>query len=165
MMMWTLPQRVVLTAGFGFGSTPLRAFDAALLDACIGDFNLVRVSSIVPVGAEVCYMEDGGKEYIAQLIKGTIVPVVYSMTASDKAGVTVAAALAVGIPQDRRRNGVIFEAGVVGDKRTAEEQTRRMAEEALLARGYGPFEIMVVSTQTVIDHGAGCAISAAVLLP
>jgi len=163
--MWALPRRVILTAGSGVGSTPLRAFDAALLDAGIGDFNLVRVSSIVPAGAEVCYMERGGKEYVAKMSKGTIVPVVYSMVTSGEGGKTVAAALAVGIPQDRDRNGVILEASIVGSKQTAEDQACRMVEEALLARRNGPFEIMLVSADVVINDRIGCAVSAALLLP
>lgn len=163
--MWILPTRVVLTSGTGTGSTALRALDAALLNAGIGDFNLVRVSSIVPAGAEVCYMERGGKGYVAKISKGTIIPVVYSMVTSGEVGETIAAALAVGIPQDRNRNGVIFEASVVGSKQTAEDQACRMVEEALLARRNGPFEIMSVSAEVVINDRIGCAVSAALLLP
>jgi arginine decarboxylase len=39
-----------LVSGVGYGSTELTSFDAALLDAGIGDFNLVRMSSIMPPG-------------------------------------------------------------------------------------------------------------------
>lgn len=162
--MWTLPRRVILTAGSGVGSTPLRAFDAALLDAGIGDFNLVRVSSIVPAGAEVHYFDRGGSEHINRLSKGAIVPVVYSKVTSDEVGKTIAAALAVGIPQDRERNGVIFEASVVGNKQTAEERACSMVEEALLARADGAFEIMTVAAETTIEYRTGCALSAALLL-
>lgn len=163
--MWTLPRYVILTAGSGIGSTPLRAFDAALLNAGIGDFNLVQVSSIAPAGAEICYMKNGGEEHIAKLKKGTIVPVVYGMIASETAGETIAAALVVGVPQDRERNGVIFETSGIGDKRTAEDRACRMVEEALLARGVSIFEMMPVSAEIVIDDKAGCAVSAALLLP
>ncbi|QZP36209.1 pyruvoyl-dependent arginine decarboxylase [Halobaculum magnesiiphilum] len=39
--------------GVGRGPTELAAYDAALADAGVGDFNLVTVSSVVPADAEV----------------------------------------------------------------------------------------------------------------
>jgi len=156
---------VILTAGSGTSSTPLGAFDAALLDAGIGDFNLIQVSSIVPAGADVHYLEDLGRDQLAQLSKGAIVPVVYSAITSDKTGEVIAAALAVGIPRDRGKSGVIFEAGLIGDKEAAEQTATRLAEEALRARGLENYEIRVVASELTIVERIGCAVSAAVLLP
>jgi arginine decarboxylase len=42
-----------VSAGSGTGRTPLSAFDAALRDAGVADFNLVRLSSIIPPGSTV----------------------------------------------------------------------------------------------------------------
>ncbi len=44
---------IVVTQGQGTGRTPASAFDAALLDAGIGNYNVVRVSAAVPPGAVV----------------------------------------------------------------------------------------------------------------
>lgn len=110
-------------------------------------------------------MVDGGEEHIAKLRKEIIVPVVYSIITSEVAGETIAAALAVDIPQDRERTGVFFEASGTGDKEIVEERACRMVEEALSARGVGIFEIMPVSAEIVIDGGTDCAASAALLLP
>src|SRR5206468_7432297 len=41
------------TAGNAEGSTPLNAFDNALLAAGIGNINLVRISSILPPGVDL----------------------------------------------------------------------------------------------------------------
>ncbi len=41
------------SAGSGTGRTPLSAFDAALWDAGVADFNLVRLSSVIPPGSTV----------------------------------------------------------------------------------------------------------------
>jgi arginine decarboxylase len=41
------------TAGIAEGSTPLNAFDNALLAAGIGNVNLIKVSSILPPGIEL----------------------------------------------------------------------------------------------------------------
>jgi pyruvoyl-dependent arginine decarboxylase len=46
-------RKLYLVAGKAEGGTPLNAFDNALLDAGIGDVNLIKVSSIIPPGAEV----------------------------------------------------------------------------------------------------------------
>ncbi|WP_036961902.1 pyruvoyl-dependent arginine decarboxylase [Promicromonospora kroppenstedtii] len=51
----TLTIRV--SSGSGTGRTPLAAFDAALAAAGVSDFNLVRLSSIVPPGAAVQEVE------------------------------------------------------------------------------------------------------------
>jgi arginine decarboxylase len=42
-----------VSAGSGTGRTPLSAFDAALRDAGVADFNLVRLSSVIPPGSTV----------------------------------------------------------------------------------------------------------------
>ena len=42
-----------VSAGTGTGRTTLAAFDSALADAGVSDFNLVRLSSIVPPGSQV----------------------------------------------------------------------------------------------------------------
>jgi arginine decarboxylase len=47
-----VPSKFDLVVGSGEGATPLNSFDAALLDAGIGNLNLVRVSSILPPGAQ-----------------------------------------------------------------------------------------------------------------
>ena len=54
-MTTTLTIRV--SSGSGTGRTPLAAFDAALAAAGVSDFNLVRLSSIVPPGAAVQEVE------------------------------------------------------------------------------------------------------------
>lgn len=42
-----------VSSGSGSGRTPLSAFDAALRDAGVSDFNLVRLSSVIPPGSTV----------------------------------------------------------------------------------------------------------------
>ena len=42
-----------VSAGSGTGRTPLSAFDSALRDAGVADFNLVRLSSVIPPGSTV----------------------------------------------------------------------------------------------------------------
>jgi arginine decarboxylase len=42
-----------VSSGTGFGRTRLSAFDAALRDAGVADFNLIRLSSVIPPGSHV----------------------------------------------------------------------------------------------------------------
>ncbi|MCF4121092.1 pyruvoyl-dependent arginine decarboxylase [Antribacter sp. KLBMP9083] len=51
-----------MSAGTGTGRTTLAAFDAALADAGVSDFNLVRLSSIVPPGSRI--LEVDGPEQL-----------------------------------------------------------------------------------------------------
>ncbi|MEJ7582977.1 MAG: pyruvoyl-dependent arginine decarboxylase [Acidimicrobiales bacterium] len=44
---------ISVTSGVATGSTKLAAFDAALRQASVGNFNLIRLSSVVPAGAVV----------------------------------------------------------------------------------------------------------------
>lgn len=44
---------IYVSAGIGQGSTPLSAFDNALFEAGIGNYNLVVLSSVVPIGATI----------------------------------------------------------------------------------------------------------------
>jgi arginine decarboxylase len=46
-----------ISTGTGAGSTRLAAFDAALHDAGVADFNLVRLSSVIPPYADVLEIE------------------------------------------------------------------------------------------------------------
>jgi arginine decarboxylase len=47
------PVEIIVTQGQGAGHTPTSALDAALLDAGIGNFNLVRMAGAIPPGATV----------------------------------------------------------------------------------------------------------------
>jgi arginine decarboxylase len=44
---------IVLAQGLGSGPTPLAAFDAALLDAGVANYNLIVLSSVIPPGSVI----------------------------------------------------------------------------------------------------------------
>ena len=46
-------RRITVTKGIGKGQTELSAFDAALQDAGIANYNLIHLSSIIPAGSEI----------------------------------------------------------------------------------------------------------------
>ena len=45
--------KIIVSCGRGSGPTPLGAFDAALIDAGISDYNLILLSSVIPPGSTV----------------------------------------------------------------------------------------------------------------
>lgn len=48
---------IQMAAGTGTAPTPLAAFDAALLAVGAGNLNLVRLSSVIPVGSDLAHRE------------------------------------------------------------------------------------------------------------
>lgn len=49
----TEPLTIRVSTGTGTGRTPLAAFDSALAAAGVHDFNLIRLSSVVPPGSQI----------------------------------------------------------------------------------------------------------------
>ncbi len=112
-MFGPLPKHFFLTAGKGEASTGLNAFDAALLDAGIGDTNLIKMSSILPPAA----IEIPPRE----LPKGSFVPLAFGDIASSQPGTTISASVAVGIPEDPSAAGLIMECSRIGEAGPCEE--------------------------------------------
>lgn len=130
-------RKLYLVAGKAEGNTPLNAFDNALLDAGIGDVNLIKVSSIVPPSAEVVMEKPN-------LPKGALVPCVYAERTSEEPGKSIAVALAVGLAEDGF--GVVMES----EGETAEEAIEKavkMVEEAFKVRGLALKRILKVSSE------------------
>ncbi|MQL51225.1 arginine decarboxylase, pyruvoyl-dependent [Desulfofundulus thermobenzoicus] len=119
------PTKYTLVAGAGEGQTPLNAFDRALLESGAGNVNLIRVSSILPPGAR--YVET------LPLPPGALVPVAYGAIKSSTPGDRIAAAVAVGIPE--QGFGVIMEYSGYNYREEAERIIRQMVEEAFAMRG------------------------------
>lgn len=45
--------KITITTGTGSGPTPLAAFDAALLQSGVGNYNLIPLSSVIPPNSEL----------------------------------------------------------------------------------------------------------------
>jgi len=133
------PTRFFLTAGSAEGYTPLNAFDAALLDARVGDVNLVKLSSILPPGCR----------HVERIVlePGSLTPVAYASITSHLPGETIAAAVACGVPADPDQPGVIMEYSARGSAHSAEEIVREMAKQAFDVRKRELKEILSVSIE------------------
>lgn len=153
----TLPRRYFLTSGAGDASNELNAFDAALISAGIGDTNLVKMSSILPPGAEPIERHE--------FPKGSLVPLAYGDLTSSQAGAVISAAVAVGIPEDESEAGLIMEFSTIGEPQTCEKIVRNMVREGMeVVRGRAIREIRSVSVSHTVER-VGAVFAAVVLCP
>jgi len=150
--MLPLPTCYKLAAASSEGESPLTAFDRALLNAGIGNINLVRISSIMPPGT--VHRPD------MEIPHGSLVPAAYGYIVSEEPGRVISAAAGVGTAEGGF--GVIMEHSGFITKEEAEQDVREMIEEAFRARGLELKEIKVVSTTHRVEKTA-CALAAVIL--
>ncbi len=129
-----------VVAGTGRGPTETAAYDAALLDAGVGNYNLVRVSSVLPADASV-ERRDGPPEadtHRGQLDLGRVGDRLTVVEASAVAPAPASVGAALYWARTDGGEGLFYEAGAVGDA-DAVPATRRRAEteaERGLAAGF-----------------------------
>ena len=151
--MLATPCKFTLVAGHGEGGTPLNAFDVALVEAGIGNLNLLRVSSILPPSTQLTKN--------LEIPAGSLTPTAYGFITSSQPGQVIAAAIGVGIGSPDSF-GVIMEFEGYCTRDEAESSVRKMVEEGFERRGLTLQEVHVLG----IDHrgeAVGSVLAAAVL--
>jgi len=149
------PEKFFPTAGIGIGDTRLTAFDQALLNAGVGNFNLVQVSSILPVEAKIQKKVD--------LPDGSLLPIAYGYSVTSEPGIRVTAAIAVVIPE-RGPVGLIMEYSGNLPEEEAREMVKSMGIEALKNRDVEVKEIIIESASKVCTgHHWTCAFAGVAL--
>lgn len=114
-----------LVSGIGTDSHAISSFDSALLDAGIGNYNLVRVSSILPPN---CVQSNR-----VLLPGGSVLFTAYA-TLTTHADELIASAIAVAIPHNAEQCGVIMEYSNRTSKEDAVKTVRKLAENAMRKR-------------------------------
>ena len=143
------PTKFFLVSGSSEGFSLLNAFDGALLTSGVGDTNLVKMSSILPPGCKEI------KPPPVPLPQGALVPVAYASLASDAPGEVISAAVAIGIPKDANRAGLIMEYSARAEERVVVEHVSRMVEKGMELRKRPIKTIMPISaTYKVVAVGA-----------
>jgi arginine decarboxylase len=140
-------------AGHGEGGLPLNAFDAALVEAGIGNLNLLRVSSILPPSTKLTRN--------LEIPPGSLTPTAYGFITSSQPGQVIAAAIGVGIGNPDSY-GVIMEFEGYCTKNEAEASVRKMVEEGFERRGLTLQEVHVQGIEHRVE-AVGSVIAAAVL--
>jgi len=146
------PTKFLVTAGSAEGKSELTAFDNALLQAKVGNVNLIRVSSILPPGAEFTPE--------MQIPFGSLLPIAYGSIVSDVPGELISASIAVGISENTF--GVIMEFSGKCSKEEAEIAVVSMVKEAFISRKMVLKDIKVASAEHRVQD-IGCAFAAAPL--
>ena len=153
-MIYTVPTKYFFAYGCAEGYTTLNAFDSALINAGVGNTNLVRMSSILPPRCE--------KIPPVNLPQGAIVPVAYASIDSAVPGEVIPAAVAVAYPEDEDHCGLIMEYHEASPKGVVEEKVRRMAEESMKFRGQKIRKVESVAVEHAVRN-TGAAFAAVVL--
>jgi arginine decarboxylase len=115
-------KRAFLTKGVGMHKERLAAFERALRDAGIAQYNLVTVSSIFPPNCKLISKTDGVK----LLHPGQILHVVMSRSETNEPHRHIAASIGVAIPADRAMYGYLSEHHSYGQ---TDEQAGDYAED------------------------------------
>jgi arginine decarboxylase len=160
--MWFETKRVVLTAGTGVGGSSLNAFDNALRNAGIADFNLIKVSSIVPPGVPVCRLRVGTQPVRGE---GLMVPTIYADMESVEIDAEVAVAVGAGIPTvDDSAAGIVFVSYCAGRRKDAEHAVEEMVREGMEEKRAGLHEIAVASAHAVVERPWTAVVAAALFM-
>jgi arginine decarboxylase len=153
-MIFKTPTLYFLASGAADGYTPLNAFDGALLQAGIGNTNIVKMSSILPPRCQQVSSID--------LPPGALVPAAYAAIISDVPGEVISAGVAVALPVDEDQNGLIMEYSAKGERRQIEEIVRNMAVEGMMLRGWEIKELKSIAMEYKVAN-IGAALAAIVL--
>ncbi|NGP76342.1 arginine decarboxylase, pyruvoyl-dependent [Balneolaceae bacterium YR4-1] len=150
------PNVFALVRGASEGRTRLNAFDNSLLNAGVGDTNLMRMSSILPPGANQKNIDD------LDLPKGGLIPLAYATIDSTTPGRYISSAIAVGIPEDETEPGVIMEFEDHSKLDNVENIVRQMVVDAFDYRNRKLREIKSIGIEHRVET-CGATFAAAVL--
>lgn len=143
-----LAKQCCMSKGVGISEKVLPSFDKALLDAGVGNYNLVRLSSILPAHHEWVPVQ----EITKHIQEGSLLPTAYSTISSRTVGETIVSTIGVGLPVDTDKVGVIMEYSTTN---VSEEEALHtlddMIREAFAERGWGLDNIVHTSISAKVE--------------
>jgi arginine decarboxylase len=152
-----IPTRFFVTSGKGINKTSeLNAFDLALIEAGIGDQNMVSVSSVLPIGIRQVNQ--------VPIARGAITHAVLARYGGGE-GEVISAGIAYGFRTDGE-GGYVAEAHLHGSQKSLKEFLRWRMQEIAHYRGVELKRIQYKTEELSIpmDHYGVC-IAACVFLP
>ncbi len=142
-----------VTHGAAEGDTKLNAFDNALIAAGIGQWNLVKVTSVAPRDAVIV----GGP---IEIEAGAVVPAVLTSAQSDQPNQLITACVGIGLGTGS--HGMIMEHSGPGTPEEMEAVVRKMVDESFMRRGLELERVIVRSASHTVEH-IGSSVAAVVL--
>jgi arginine decarboxylase len=145
--------RKFFTLGSGVGSAEdyILAFDRALREAGFADYNLLKVSSILPAHSSLA------KEIT--LPKGSLLPIAYAEIHSNEEGKIIGSAVAVAIPEDEESIGVIMEVKGFERKEVLIRKAEELCLKAMEDRGIKVKEVISTGADAEVKGGFVCVFS------
>lgn len=132
-----IPKRIFLTKGVGKHKEKLASFEAALRDAGIAAYNIVRVSSILPPGAKLLSRAKG----VQYLSPGEILYTVLAESSTNEPHRLICASIGVAVPADRNQYGYLSEYHSYGEtENRAGEKAEDLAAQMLATTLGVPFD-------------------------
>ncbi len=104
-----IPRKIFFTRGIGQADEKLISFENALKDAQIACYNLVRVSSILPVKCEEIPLEEGIKQLTPGQIVYTVISEITFNYNSPNGEKNVFASIGIAKPKDKNLYGYLSE--------------------------------------------------------
>ena len=117
-----VPTKMFLTKGVGRATAKLASFEAALRDAGVAEYNLVRVTSIFPPRCKIISRDHGVK----LLDPGQILFIVLADNATNEPNRLIASSIGLAMPKDKNTYGYLSEHHSYGE---TEERAGEFAEE------------------------------------
>lgn len=145
--------KVSITSGRAEGPTKLNTFDNALLDAGIGDVNLIKVSSILPADTEIVS--------VPNFQAGKMVNCVLAYKYSSVEGDLISAAVAVAKSNDF--GCVVENTGVNKDIDEVKAEAEAMVKYMMDVRGLNIKEIIIEGKSHIVKK-QGAVVAAVVYL-
>lgn len=156
-----LAKECCISKGKGSSINGLPSFDKALLEAGVGNYNLVRLSSILPAK---CHWVDV-KDIASHIKEGSLLPTAYSTITSDVKGEKIVSTIGVGLPVDIEKVGVIMEYSTKNvSLEEAIETLKSMIREAFEVRGWELDDMIYTGISDVVEkdgekHTTFCCIA------
>ncbi len=138
-----MPKRYFLVAGSGDASDGLVAFDRALLNAGVGDVNLIKLSSIVPPGSQ--------RIEPTPLARGSFVGVAFAWLTSSQPGERIASAVAIAHPANPVRASLVMEHSSVASREEVERRVVQMAQEGMKSRGLEVARVESIAIENLVQ--------------
>ncbi len=145
--------KIAITSGKAEGPSKLNAFDNALLNAGIGDVNLIKVSSIIPADSEFVKLPE--------LVPGDMINCVLAHKTSKTKGDLITSVIAIATSEDF---GCVAEHSDVNkDPEEVKDKAVFMVKEMMKIRGMEIKEIIVEKISHTV-HEEGSVVAAVIYL-
>lgn len=142
-------------SGRGSGTEELLSFDNALINAKVANYNLVKISSILPPHYTSSDM--------ICVVQGSVLFTAYASITKKGEGL-ISASIAVGIPNNASDIGVIMEFSGFCPKETSEQKVIDMVASAMKTRKIQVNEIKSMSIETYLSNDQYSSVIAGISL-